>query len=356
MHEMRVELGERAYPILLGEGRMASLSQYSGPPERPVLVISDTNVAPLYLERLLGQLGDRSANLVLPAGENEKSLRSLDRIWNRLADMRMPRDGLLVALGGGVIGDMTGFAAATWMRGTPFISLPTTLLAMVDASVGGKTAINLDSGKNLVGAFHQPEAVVIDTTTLATLPDREYAAGVAEVIKSAIIEGDEFLDWLESNAAAVANREMDVVEEVVLRSCRLKATVVAQDEREQGQRALLNLGHTFAHAIETGLGHGVWLHGEAVAAGIVLALRHSEQLLGLDPALATRCRHLFEQFSLPTALPDSLSADQMLELMARDKKVDAESWRLVLVASPGDVRVVRETKPQRLRELLEKRA
>lgn len=356
MHEMRVELGKRSYPILIGEGRMSALSQHSGRADRPVLVVSDSNVAPLYLEKVLDQLGTRAGSLVLPAGENEKSLPSLHRIWNRLAEMRMPRDGLLLAVGGGVVGDITGFAAATWMRGTPFIQIPTTLLAMVDASVGGKTAINLEAGKNLVGAFHQPEAVIIDTATLATLPDREYSSGLAEVIKSAFIAGDEFVDWLETHANAIVARETDVVEEAILRSCQLKAAVVAADERETGRRAVLNLGHTFAHAIETALGHGNWLHGEAVAAGIMLALRHSEQALGLDPGLRARCRELFEHFNLPTTAPDSLTADRMLQLMAGDKKVDADGWRLVLVAAPGDVRIIRETDPQRLRGLLENRA
>lgn len=353
MHELRLEFrspSRHGYAIRIGSGALDWLKAFRN---RRCLVVSDSHVAPHYLQRVQQLLDDESEALVLPAGEKHKDIDSLNAIWRELATRKLPRDGLLVALGGGVIGDITGFAAATWMRGTPFIQLPTTLLAQVDASVGGKTAINLPDGKNLVGAFHQPEAVLVDTDTLATLPDREYSAGLAEVVKAALISGPGFLDWLQQNREALANREPAVVEEAILRSCQLKADIVTEDERETGRRALLNLGHTFGHAIETGLGHGEWLHGEAVAAGLMLALDLSETVLGLDTGLRPRVAALLEAFDLPVALPPALTAERLMDLMAGDKKVDAAGWKLILVATPGDVRIVRDTREEDIRRVLE---
>lgn len=352
MRSLTVDLGERSYRIEIGKDALAGLEAFR---DRPCLVISDENVAPLYLDGVLERLGSHAESLVLPPGETAKSPEQLSRIWDVLAARRMPRDGLLVALGGGVVGDIAGFAAATWMRGTPFLQLPTSLLAQVDASVGGKTAINLPAGKNLVGAFHQPEAVLIDTSTLSTLPGREFAAGLAEIVKAALIEGEDFLGWLETNADALASRESQPLEEAIERSCRLKARIVAEDERESGQRALLNLGHTFGHAIETAMGHGTWLHGEAIATGLMLALRLSEIVLQADPSLRRRIGRLLEQFHLPTKLPAELATDRLLDLMAGDKKVDREGWKLVLVATPGNVQVLRGVSLADIRHVLENR-
>lgn len=339
MPELTVQVPSGDYPIHIDSGLLQAAHQYLSTGNRPVVVISDEIVAPFFLDTLVAGFSQPVERIILPAGEASKTIRHLEIIWNRLAELQFPRDGILVALGGGVVGDITGFAAATWMRGIDVVQIPTTLLAQVDASVGGKTAINLAAGKNLVGAFHQPLAVLIDTDTLATLPEREYAAGLAEIVKSALIDSQDFLDWLSENTVALRNRDKEVVLEAILRSCRLKAAIVAEDEQERGRRALLNLGHTFAHAIETALGHGTWLHGEAVAAGLVLALRLSEKVHDLDSAISHQVTQLLEAFGLPVEPPAGVPADQLLKLMGGDKKVQSGHWRLVTVATPGDVRI-----------------
>lgn len=334
MSELFVNLPGAGYSITVDRGLLSGVGEIVA--GRRAIIITDANVAGHYLEALEDSLDGNVDSIILPAGEEYKSVESLQAIWEEMAEREFPRDGLLLALGGGVIGDITGMAAATWMRGVAFLQLPTSLLAMVDASVGGKTAVNLDAGKNLVGAFHQPEAVLADLDTLASLPQREFRSGLAEVVKAALLDGEDFIDWLEQNSGALLHRDPDTVREAILRSCRLKADIVAEDEREAGRRAVLNLGHTFGHAIETGLGHGEWLHGEAVAAGMVLALRYSSTQLGLDAGLPDRVARLLQAFELPVKPPPELDGSRMLALMGRDKKADSAGLRLVLLAAPGE--------------------
>lgn len=339
LRELVVELGERRYPIRIGAG----LLQSDWTPflrGRDVLVVSDENVAPLYLaavERVLA--GHRVARLVLPPGEAEKTLERFGEAIQALAVLRANRDATVVALGGGVVGDLAGFAAACWMRGIAFVQLPTTLLAMVDSSVGGKTAVDLPQGKNLVGAFHQPSAVIADTATLATLPLRELRAGLAEVVKYGAICDAEFFVWIERHVEALLAREPEALTEAVERSCRHKAAIVARDEHEQGERALLNFGHTFGHALETAGGYGELLHGEAVAIGMLMAARLSAALGKAPPEDAERLSHLLARLGLP--LFPRLDADpqHLLELMQLDKKAVSGKLRLILWRGVGRAEV-----------------
>ncbi len=336
VHTVEVELGARRYPIHIGPGllddgpRLAALA-----PGRHVLIVSDTNVAPHYLVRVeaafaAAETGKRVAVHVLPPGEQEKTLARFGELMSVLARLGAHRDATLVALGGGVVGDLTGFAAACWMRGVRFVQLPTTLLAMVDSSVGGKTAVDLPEGKNLVGAFHQPAAVVADTATLATLPDRELRAGLAEVLKYGALGDAAFFDWVEANAAALRARDADALVHAIARCCTMKAGIVARDEAEGGERMLLNLGHTFGHAIEAEQGFGGLVHGEAVAVGMVLAARLSSRL-GLAPASdGERLAAVLQALGLPTVLPAGLEADALLARMRLDKKNASGRFRLVL--------------------------
>ncbi|MDY0071080.1 MAG: 3-dehydroquinate synthase [Thauera sp.] len=338
MRTLTVALGERSYPIHIGRGLLAQVELI-----RPhlktarVMVVSNETVAPLYLGALQDALlaaGVRVDQVILPDGEQYKDWTTLNRIFDALLGSRCERSTTLIALGGGVIGDMGGFAAACYQRGMPFIQIPTTLLAQVDSSVGGKTAINHPLGKNMIGAFYQPQLVLADLDTLRTLPAREFSAGMAEVIKYGLIRDPAFLAWLDDNLTALMARDDEALAYAIEVSCRNKAEVVAADEREQGERALLNLGHTFGHAIETGLGYGEWLHGEAVAAGTMMAAELSRRLGWLDEVAVTQVRQLFERAGLPVYGP-VLGSARYLELMAHDKKVEAGKLRLVLLRSLG---------------------
>ena len=337
MKTLHVDLGERSYPIHIGPnllGRAELVRPHIK--GKQVMVVTNETVAPLYLEQtLLGFDGLQCRSVVLPDGEQYKTLEVWNRIFDALLSARFDRRCTLVALGGGVVGDMTGFAAACYQRGVPFIQIPTTLLSQVDSSVGGKTGVNHPLGKNMIGAFHQPAVVLADTSTLNTLDDRQLSAGIAEVIKYGLINDLAFFEWLEKNMAALRSRDQQALSYAIERSCRDKATIVAADERESGQRALLNLGHTFGHAIETGMGYGEWLHGEAVATGMVLAAQLSVELGWLSEAEELRIRQLIELAGLPVQAPTELTAAQFLELMAVDKKVLDGRLRLVLMQRLG---------------------
>jgi 3-dehydroquinate synthase len=332
-----IPLGERSYPILVGPGLLGDPAVLDeAVRSRDVLVVTNGTVAPLYLERLKSGLGGRRIeHVVLPDGERYKTLDTLALVFDALVEHRMNRDVCVAALGGGVVGDVAGFAAACYQRGVDYVQLPTTLLAQVDSSVGGKTGVNHPGGKNLIGAFHQPRAVVSDTDTLATLPPRELRAGLAEVIKAALVADRGFLEWIEANLEALLALEPVAVARAIRRSCEIKAAIVAEDEREHGRRALLNLGHTFGHAIETAAGYGEWLHGEAVAAGLVLAADLSRRLGWIDAADVERVRSLLARAGLPVVAPP-IGAGRALDLMGLDKKVLAGRIRLVLLRRLGE--------------------
>lgn len=339
---VHVELGSRRYPISIGAGLLEDPSRLRATlGGRHVLLLSDANVAPHYAARVQAALADYQHQLlVLPAGEAEKTLQRFAEVMERLASMGASRDATLVALGGGVIGDLGGFAAACWMRGIRFVQVPTTLLAMVDSSVGGKTAVDLPQGKNLVGAFHQPAAVLIDTDTLATLPDRELRAGLAEVVKYGAIFDAGFFAWLEANSQALLARDPGVLAEAIAASCRHKAAVVARDETEQGERALLNFGHTFGHALETEVGYHDLLHGEAVSIGMLCAADLSTRL-GLAPeADGLRLAALLDALGLPTGVPGTLAPERLLAHMRLDKKNLSGALRLILWRGVGAAEIL----------------
>jgi 3-dehydroquinate synthase len=344
-----IALGARSYPILIGP-RLLEDSQLLGAhiSARSLLIVTNETIAPLYLPKLQSALqGRRVATLVLPDGEQYKTLDSFKRILDALVAERMNRDAAVVALGGGVIGDMVGFAAACYQRGIDYVQVPTTLLAQVDSSVGGKTGVNHPHGKNMIGAFHQPRCVIADTSTLQTLAPREYRAGLAEVVKYGFIRDVEFLEWLEANVEPLIAREDAAVIHAVRRSCEIKADVVGQDEREQGLRAILNLGHTFGHVIETASGYGNWLHGEAVAAGMAMAAEMSARLGWLQPAECERVVRLLKRLGLPVAAP-RIGAQRGRELMGMDKKVLGGRIRLVLLRELGRADVVDDYAEQAL--------
>jgi 3-dehydroquinate synthase len=350
-----VELGARSYPIDIGRGLIGDPVRYQPHVAgHQVMIVTNETVAPLYLGAVEAALGSyRVEKVILPDGERYKILDVWNRIFDGLLQHRFGRDCTLIALGGGVIGDMAGFAAACYQRGVAFIQVPTTLLAQVDSSVGGKTGLNHRLGKNMIGAFHQPRAVLADTATLDTLPDRELCAGLAEVIKYGLIRDPALFDWLEANMGPLLAREDEALAHAIERSCQNKAEVVAADEREGGQRALLNLGHTFGHAIETGVGYGEWLHGEAVAAGICMAADLSQRLGWLDDTSVARVRGAVESARLPTSPPTGLSRQRLLDLMAVDKKVQAGRLRLVLLQGIGQAVVTDDFPPECLGEVLE---
>ncbi|MGM9488795.1 3-dehydroquinate synthase [Ideonella sp. YS5] len=333
-----VSLGERSYDILIGPGLLADELVWQGlPAASHALIVTNETVAPLYAEKLAARLSAtyRQVHLLgLPDGEAYKDWTTLNRIFDVLLAEGCDRKTVLFALGGGVVGDMTGFAAACYMRGVPFVQVPTTLLAQVDSSVGGKTAINHPLGKNMVGAFHQPARVICDLDTLATLPSREMSAGLAEVIKYGPIADPVFLEWLEQNIEGLRRRQPDLLVHAVRRSCEIKAQVVGADEREGGLRAILNFGHTFGHAIEAGLGFGAWLHGEAVAAGMVMAAELSERLGLTPPGLCRRLARLIERAGLPSRGP-ALGTDEYLRHMRVDKKAEAGDIRFVVIEGLG---------------------
>lgn len=338
-HTLEVALGDRTYPIHIGSGLMDQAELIASRlPQKKAAIVTNDVVGPLYLGRLQNALlacGVETVPIVLPDGEEHKDWQTLNRIFDALLEHRCERQTALIALGGGVIGDMGGFAAAVFQRGMPFVQVPTTLLAQVDSAVGGKTAINHPAGKNMIGAFYQPLAVVADIATLNTLPDRELSAGLAEVIKYGAIADMAFFEWLEQNIDRLVARDADALTYAVEQSCRMKAAIVALDERESGPRALLNFGHTFGHAIEAGLGYGVWLHGEAVAAGMVVAARLSQDLGYIDAQQVARLRSLLERAKCPVNAPD-LGSDRYLELMGHDKKVAGGKIRYVLLRRLGD--------------------
>ncbi|HPF57208.1 MAG TPA: 3-dehydroquinate synthase [Candidatus Competibacteraceae bacterium] len=354
MKTLYVELGDRRYPIHIGPGLLTQRELLRPHiPGRQALVVSNTTVAPLYLEPVCAALdGLRHEAVILPDGEQYKTLDMLNEIFTALLNHRFDRNCTVIALGGGVIGDMAGFAAACYQRGVHFIQIPTTLLAQVDSSVGGKTAVNHPLGKNMIGAFYQPLCVLADTDTLATLPDRELSAGLAEVIKYGLIRDVPFLAWLETNLEALMARDAAALSEAIERSCRNKAEIVAADERETGERALLNLGHTFGHAIETGVGYGEWLHGEAVAAGMIMAADLSARIGWLDQAQVDRVRQLLARARLPLQPPLTLTPDDFLRLMAVDKKVKDGRLRLILLRDLGQAVIASDTDPHFLRETL----
>ncbi|HEY1091201.1 MAG TPA: 3-dehydroquinate synthase [Burkholderiaceae bacterium] len=337
-HVVPIELGDRSYDILIGSGLLDAPATFADLPRATaVMVVSNETVAPLYLERLCAQLRRHYAHVevvVLPDGEQHKNWDSLNCIADALLARACDRKTVLVALGGGVIGDMTGFAAAIYMRGVPFVQVPTTLLAQVDSSVGGKTAINHPLGKNMLGAFYQPLRVIADLDTLDTLPARELAAGLAEIIKYGPIADAGFFDWIEANLDALLARDKVALAYAVRRSCEIKAQVVALDEREGGLRAILNFGHTFGHAIETGMGYGAWLHGEAVACGMVMASDLSVRLGLMPPEFLNRMRSLIERAGLPVTGP-RLGNERYLDLMRVDKKAEGGEIRFVLIDGLG---------------------
>jgi len=337
MITLNVELGARRYPIYIGS-RLLHQRELLAPfiRGRDVLIISNEIVAPLYMQPVMAMVSSkRVQTLVLADGEATKQITTLMQIYDALVEHRFGRDCVLIALGGGVIGDIVGFAAATWQRGVDFIQVPTTLLAQVDSSVGGKTAINHPGGKNLIGAFHQPLCVLSDMDTLNTLPDREFRAGLAEVVKYGLIADAELFTWLEQEHAGITHRDTERLQHIVRRSCEIKAQVVAADEREHAQRALLNLGHTFGHAIERCAGYGEWLHGEAVAAGTCMAAAFSARIGKLEPGNVQRIRELFLQLGLPVD-PPRVNAADFFAAMSLDKKVQAGTIRLVLLNSIGE--------------------
>lgn len=339
VHKVGVALGPRSYDIVIGSALLADPATWSGnPASDQALVVTNDTVGPLYLQAL--QAGIRSRHrqvhaLSLRDGEQYKTAAALEPIYDALLQSACDRQTVLYALGGGVVGDITGFAAACYMRGVPFVQVPTTLLAQVDSSVGGKTGINHPRGKNMIGAFHQPARVVCDLDTLQSLPARELSAGLAEVIKYGPIRDPGFLDWIESHIDALLARDPVALAYAVRRSCEIKAEVVGSDERESGERAILNFGHTFGHAFEAGLGYGQWLHGEAVGCGMVVAARLSQELGLLDPRTAQRLTRLIGRAGLPVRPPDSLDTALLLSLMQTDKKALQGQVRFVLITDQG---------------------
>ncbi len=337
-----VELGERAYPIHIGAGLIGQTELFAPHIKgSSVAIVTNSTVDPIYgdtLRAALAPLGKKVSTVVLPDGEAHKNWETLNQIFDSLLTGRADRKTTLIALGGGVVGDMTGFAAACYMRGVPFIQVPTTLLSQVDSSVGGKTGINHPLGKNMIGAFYQPQAVIADIGALHTLPERELAAGLAEVIKTAAIADAEFFDWIEANIDALNARDDEALAHAVKRSCEIKASVVASDEREGGQRAILNFGHTFGHAIEAGLGYGEWLHGEAVGCGMVMAADLSVRVAALSEAARQRLVRVIEKAKLPVVAPD-LGSERYIDLMQVDKKAEGGTIKFILLNEFGDVQI-----------------
>ena len=341
--KINVDLGDRSYPIFIGSGQLAAVGISRFVQGKKALIVTNTTVAKLYLSKLEEQLvGKQVDSIVLEDGEKFKNLETLNGIFSQLLENNHDRKTTLIALGGGVVGDITGFAAACYQRGVPFIQIPTTLLSQVDSSVGGKTAVNHPMGKNMIGAFYQPQAVIIDTDSLATLPKREFSAGMAEVIKYGLISDAEFFSWLEDNSDALMQGNQDAFAYAIERSCLNKAKVVSADETEQGMRAILNLGHTFGHAIETFQNYSGWLHGEAVAAGMVMACELSMMRGALTEAEFNRVKQLIQRWDLPIAPPAGMGVNDFECLMYRDKKVLDGQLRLVLLRSLGDAEVTSE--------------
>lgn len=355
MKTLNVDLGDRSYPIHIGT-RLLEQPELVRPyvSGTQVMIVSNETVAPLYLDKVTKLFeGFETETVILPDGEQYKNLEELDAIFDALLRKRFDRKCTLVALGGGVVGDMTGFAAACYQRGVNFIQVPTTLLAQVDSSVGGKTGVNHPLGKNMIGAFHQPQCVIIDTDTLNTLDDRQLSAGIAEVIKYGLIRDPSFIEWLETNMNRLLARDADAIAYAIEFSCQCKAKVVAEDEKESGVRALLNLGHTFGHAIEAGAGYGNWLHGEAVGTGMLMAADLSMRQGWISEKDVQRVEDLIDKAMLPTRAPHSIDFDKFMELMAVDKKVRAGKINFVLYRSLGDAFVTDEFDMDNLRQTIE---
>lgn len=350
MKTLQVALGERSYPIYIGEQLLSETALFAAHIKgKEVLIVTNETVAPLYLDTVQSALSAyRLATVILPDGEQYKTLDIMQRIFDGLLQSRMSRQATVIALGGGVIGDMAGFAAACYQRGVPFIQVPTTLLSQVDSSVGGKTAVNHPLGKNMIGAFYQPQCVFADITTLNTLDDRQFAAGLAEVIKYGLINDAEFFNWLEANMTGLNARSPELLAQAISRSCQDKADIVAADEREQGVRALLNLGHTFGHAIETGCGYGVVLHGEAIAIGMVMAADLSQRLGWLDNAMVGRIKAILQAANLPVTVPAGMTPETFMDLMAVDKKVQDGAIRLILLKAIGQAVISDDYPPAQL--------
>jgi len=355
MQTLTVSLADRSYPIHIGHGLLGQVDLILPHLKRKqVAIVSNTTVAPLYMQAIAQPLRDAGVSvieIILPDGEAHKNNQTLQIIYDHLLQNRCERNTTLIALGGGVIGDLTGYAAATYLRGVPFIQVPTTLLSQVDSSVGGKTGINHPLGKNMIGAFYQPKLVLADIGTLKTLPQRELSAGVAEVIKYGLIRDADFFDWLETNMSALMALDTAVVSYAVYRSCQNKAEVVVADEHEQGERALLNLGHTFGHAIENAMGYGVWLHGEAVATGTVMAADLSLRMGWLSVAQIARIKTIMQAAKLPIDAPD-LGADEYLRLMQLDKKVADGRIRLILQQDIGKAVMTADYDAEKLKQTL----
>ncbi len=363
MEKVEVDIPGSSYPILIRHGALEDSnwlrSQLSPCLEsNQVALISNEVVAPLYADKIINALTDYDVDVfILPDGEKYKNIASYEKIMNFLIEKRKNRTCSLIALGGGVIGDLVGFAAATYQRGVPFVQVPTTLLAQVDSSVGGKTGINHSGGKNMVGSFYQPKIVIADSKALRTLPDREFAAGLAEVVKYAVIEGDSFFSYLESNAASIRSRGPQVLEKIIKRCCQIKADIVARDEKETGLRAVLNFGHTFGHALELLGGYSKWLHGEAISLGMLMAARLSNKELGFAKEQEQRLFDLLRVFDLPVAVKGdsslSVSAKAMIEAMGMDKKTIEGEMNYVLAKGFGDVRTKQKVENDRVAEEIE---
>jgi 3-dehydroquinate synthase len=349
-----VDLDDRSYPIFIGNKLLDQkdilLPYIAG---NNVLIVSNETVAPLYLDKVKNQLsGKRFESIILPDGELYKNLETLNTIFDALLSHRMDRNTTIIALGGGVVGDMAGFAAATYQRGVHLIQIPTTLLSQVDSSVGGKTGVNHRLGKNMIGAFYQPRVVIADTSTLDTLPDRELSAGLAEVIKYGLINNSNFFDWIKTNVNQLLKRDQSALTYAIEISCKTKAAIVAADEKESGQRALLNLGHSFGHAIETGMGYGEWLHGEAVATGMCMAARMSAILGWISAEQVEETVSILQQARLPTEAPKSITTEQFLDLMSVDKKVIDGQLRLVLLRAIGQAVITHDYTQDQLVETI----
>jgi len=352
MESLSVALGSRSYPIHIGTGIVGAADLY-----RPhlggggVAIVTNTVVASLYLETVKSAIRAPVTEIVIPDGEQAKSWQTLEQVLDALVAARCGRDSLVIALGGGVVGDLAGFAAAVYQRGLPFVQVPTTLLAQVDSSVGGKTAINHARGKNLIGAFHQPRAVISDVATLDTLPERELRSGIAEIIKHGLALDAGFVEWLEQSIEKILARDRGALVHAVRRSCELKARIVAADEREAGARALLNFGHSFGHAIEAGTGYGAWLHGEAISAGMVMATELSFRIGILEKNGVTRVRELLKRAGLPVSGP-ALAPERLLELMALDKKAAKGKTRFVLLEAIGRAALRGDVDPATVRQAI----
>lgn len=338
MHKVEVQLGERSYPIQIAASFSGLAAELAAAPQ--VVIISNPTVADLYLPAVAALFAHPPKHFLIPDGEAFKTLASFEQVLSFLLQQQVSRQVLLVALGGGVIGDLTGFVAACYQRGVRFVQIPTTLLSQVDSSVGGKTAVNHPLGKNMIGAFKQPEQVLINTEVLNSLPAREFAAGMAEVIKYAILGDALFLDWLEQHADAIAAKDSAILSEMIRRCCQMKADIVSRDETEQGERALLNLGHTFGHAIEAHLGYGTWLHGEAVAVGMVMATQLAVSRGWLTGAELARVSQLLSRFQLPVVVPQDMTIAHFLPYMKTDKKVQHGQMRFILPRRLGECQVV----------------